>query len=100
MLSFYDLNYMKKQRERSLLRKYVRSFYLKNINKFVLGKAIDFGCGVGTLLKLLPPGSLGYEINRAAVDFCKTAGMNVKYYDIKDDYRFIYLKKTVIKPLL
>ncbi len=59
----YDSNYTHYQLKRSYLRKIIRKIYLQEIVKKNIGKAIDFGCGVGELLEKLPEGSLGFDIN-------------------------------------
>lgn len=64
--------------------------YLKHILHYVEGKTIDFGCGTGELLSLLPNGSIGVDINKASYEYCKKNGMNVRLYDpVSDDYQFI-----------
>jgi len=85
----YNKSYQEYQlKKRSWLRELVRNFYLKHIVKYIKGATIDFGCGVGELLSLLPPGSVGYDVNKAAVDYCKSRGLDVRYYNPEtDDYR-------------
>lgn len=54
------------------------------------------GCGVGELLRKLPAGSIGFEVNPVAVNFCNQTGLNVKHYDpVKDDYRFDMIETGV-----
>jgi len=66
---------------------------MRHTASFVRGKAIDFGCGIGDLLKILPSGSIGLEINKAAVDYCRSIGLNVSFYDlVHDTYRFTFLE--------
>lgn len=77
MMSNYDQCYFLNQLNRSYLRKLIRSFYLRNIAVQCIGKTIDLGCGTGELLKLLPKGSLGLEINPFAVEYCKKKGLQV-----------------------
>lgn len=49
------------------------------------GPTIDFGCGVGELLRELPPGSTGLEINQATVEHCRRHGLDVMHYDALSD---------------
>ena len=85
----YDKEYVEYQAQRSWLRKLIRQFYLKQVLKHVEGEAIDFGCGIGELLAKLPNGSVGFEINKEAVKYCKKKGLQVRYYDPEiDNYQF------------
>lgn len=85
----YNEEYTRCQAERSVLRRLVRRFYLRHTLRYVGGKAVDFGCGVGSLLTLLPPGSIGYEINEATVRHCRERGLDVRLYRPEvDRYRF------------
>ncbi len=52
------------------------------------GKVVDFGCGVGEILKRCPPGSVGFELNATSVEHCRKLGLDVRPYDpVADDYR-------------
>ena len=85
----YSQDYFDYLHNRSSFRKKVRSFYLNDIKKYCIGKTIDFGCGVGELLKILPDGSIGFEVNKVVVEFCKKNGLNVKLYvPEEDNYEF------------
>ena len=85
----YGKAYKDYQLNRSCFRKLIRRAYLKNVLKYVVGKAIDFGCGVGELLQVLPPGSVGFEINEEAVKHCRSAGLDVRLYKPEiDRYNF------------
>ena len=85
----YSQDYFDYLHNRSSFRKKVRSFYLNDIKKYCIGKTIDFGCGVGELLKILPDGSVGFEVNKVVVEFCKKNGLNVKLYvPEEDNYEF------------
>lgn len=85
----YDRSYTEYQlRERSWLRQLVRDFYLKATLQLLEGQTIDFGCGTGELLRKLPPGSIGLEINPVTVEYCQSQELNVYLYDPqKDEYR-------------
>jgi hypothetical protein len=84
----FDHTYTQYQLNRSLLRKLIRYLYLLNIRRFCNGPSIDFGCGVGSLLQLLPKGSVGLEINESTVLHCQKLGLPVKHYDLTDNYQF------------
>src|SRR5689334_15237461 len=85
----YSKEYFDYLHNRSSFRKMVRTFYLNDIKKYCIGKAIDFGCGVGELLKILPEGSVGYEVNKVLVDFSQKNGMNILLYiPEEDNYEF------------
>lgn len=85
----YSKDYFDYLHNRSSFRKKVRTFYLNDIKKYCVGKTIDFGCGVGELLKILPEGSVGFEVNKVVVDFCKKNGLTVNLYvPEEDNYEF------------
>lgn len=95
MKSEYSVEYTNRQRNRSPLRKFIRKFYLSHTLGLSKGLAIDFGCGIGELLELLPKGSLGLEINKASVSYCKNLNMNVSLYNPNEDkYTFSSLGKN------
>jgi len=97
----YDQEYTNYQLKRSWFRKKARNIYLKNTLRFVIGKTIDFGCGIGELLSLLPEGSIGYEINEATVRYCKKMGLNVEYYNPElDKYELNQLKPGIYSTLI
>jgi SAM-dependent methyltransferase len=83
--ALYAEDYLNYLLQRGFLQKKIRKIYLQDIQKYCLGKTIDFGCGVGELLQLLPEGSIGYEINPLAVDYCKSRGLQVFLYDPEND---------------
>jgi SAM-dependent methyltransferase len=84
----YAEQYFEYLRHRSGWRKQVRQLYLRDIRQECTGKTIDLGCGVGELLKWLPEGSIGLEINSFAVRYCQAQGLDVALYDpASDDYR-------------
>lgn len=85
----YSEDYFNYLHNRSALRKKARTVYLNDIRKYCIGKTIDFGCGVGELLKILPEGSAGFEVNKVVVEFCKKNGLNVSLYvPEEDEYNF------------
>jgi putative flippase GtrA len=81
--SKYGSSYAEVQirRSRNWLRRIVRHVYLSDILRHVRGASIDFGCGAGDLLARLPKGSIGLEINPAAVQFCRDRNLQVLPYD-------------------
>jgi hypothetical protein len=85
----YQDDYTAYQLNRSWLRKCLRKLYLYHTASFAKGACIDFGCGVGELLKILPVGSVGLDANRASVSYCQRQGLRVYYVDPEDtEYRF------------
>lgn len=85
----YSQDYFEYLNNRSAIRRKVRTIYLNDIKKYCVGKTIDFGCGVGELLKILPAGSIGFEVNKVVVDFCRKNGLNVNLYAPEtDNYDF------------
>ncbi len=72
-------------KKRSRMRQVVREIYLNVTLRLLKGRTIDFGCGTGELLRKLPPGSLGLEINQTTIEYCKKEGLNVRYYDPLED---------------
>lgn len=85
MTAEYDASYTSRQTNRSWLRKRIRRAYLAKAAGLVRGPTLDFGCGVGELLKVLPPGSAGLEYNRSTVEHCRRSGLPVEWYDGFDD---------------
>jgi len=84
----FDEGYTDYQVNRSLLRKLVRRVYLRSAASLLEGPTLDFGCGVGELLAKLPPGSKGLEYNKVTVDYCRSIGLDVDWYDgSADDWR-------------
>ena len=81
----YDGRYTRYQSDRSDLRKWVRGFYPRSAARLVRGPTIDFGCGIGELLRVLPEGSTGLELNAATVEHCVAQGLDVLHYDADDD---------------
>jgi len=93
MNNSYGSDYLSYQRNRSWLRKKIRSLYLRNILKNIEGPAIDFGCGAGELLSRLPKGSIGLEINPHSVAYCSSLGLESLLYDPETDkYAFSQLR--------
>lgn len=83
----YDQSYTNYQAERSILRRWVRRYYLRAAARLSRGAALDFGCGIGELLQRLPHGSMGVEYNMATVEHCQHQGLNVIWYDgFADDF--------------
>jgi SAM-dependent methyltransferase len=98
----YAEEYTTYQLERSSFRRWVRNnLYFKNILRFVTGPTIDFGCGVGELLELLPKGSVGLEVNDSAVAYCRSRGLDVRLYDPElDAYQLNQLPANTFSTLV
>ncbi len=98
----YAEEYTTYQLERSGFRRWVRNnLYFKNLLRFTTGPTIDFGCGVGELLDLLPAGSVGLEINESAVNYCLGRGLDVRLYDPEtDNYRLAELPANTFTSLV
>lgn len=87
MTTDFDSSYTQYQLNRGRVRKLVRQAYLKRAASLVRGPSLDFGCGVGELLQLLPVGSRGVEYNTATVEYCLSRGLPVDPYDgFKDNW--------------
>lgn len=87
MSTEFDADYTRYQTDRSAFRKSVRRIYLKRAAAQVDGPTLDFGCGVGELLGHLPGGSRGVEYNHATVEYCRSKGLPVDFYDgFEDDW--------------
>ncbi len=81
----YDENYTRYQLRRGLARRIVRRAYLAAAASWLQGPTVDFGCGVGELLRRLPEGSVGLEINPSTVEHCQAQGLDVLLYDADAD---------------
>jgi len=75
----FDHRYAAEQLRRSKhpLRRFIKSFYLRQILRDVRGPCIDFGCGAGQLLIKLPPGSVGLEVNPFLISSLRERGLSV-----------------------
>ncbi len=76
----------------SKMRRFIRKIYLNDIKRHLIGATLDFGCGTGELLKMLPEGSIGFEINPYSVEFCQKNGLDVSLYDLDDNYQLSFIK--------
>src|SRR5687767_2692362 len=93
--NLYAREYFEYLQHRGRLRRIIRRIYLWDIQSYCSGKTIDFGCGVGELLSMLPKGSIGFEVNEVAVNYCKSQGLNVNLYEPeKDNYEFTMIEKA------
>lgn len=80
-MALYGEGYTRYQLERGSVRKFVRRIYLDAAVRRLRGSTVDFGCGVGELLRRLPAGSLGLEINPVSVEHCRSRGLDAVVYD-------------------
>lgn len=86
-MTTYGEDYTRYQLDRGALRRWIRHFYLDSARNQLHGATVDFGCGVGELLRRLPAGSVGLEINSVSVSHCKRLGLDARVYDAdKDDW--------------
>ena len=82
----YGRSYAEYQlKKRGVARRLTREFYLNASFRLLKGRTIDFGCGPGELLRKLPEGSIGLEINTVTVAHCQNMGLNVQHYDPQKD---------------
>jgi trans-aconitate methyltransferase len=84
-MTLYGEDYAKYQLERGGLRRLVRRLYLDAARRRLRGPTVDFGCGVGELLRRLPEGSIGLEINPVSVAHCRRLGLDARLYDADGD---------------
>ena len=75
----FDRHYAAEQlrRSRHPLRRMIKHFYLQRILQDVRGPSIDFGCGAGQLLRRMPPGSVGLEVNPHLIEALRNDGLSV-----------------------
>ena len=83
----FDVNYAAEQlrRSRHPFRRAIKRFYLDAVLREVAGSTVDLGCGAGQLLRRLPVGSIGLEVNPALVEALKKDGLEVARYDVGED---------------
>jgi len=81
----YGADYLCFQTSRSRLRKWVRSFYITHAIRHCRGPTIDVGCGPGEILRRLPAGSVGLEVNPDAIRHCLAMGLQAEPFAGGDD---------------
>jgi|688.fasta_scaffold121894_2 2-polyprenyl-3-methyl-5-hydroxy-6-metoxy-1,4-benzoquinol methylase len=81
----YADEYLAYQTQRSWVRKLIRKVYLWQVRRHVVGNAIDFGCGAGEHLATFSKESIGLEVNKVTVDYCRQNGLNVEWYNPEED---------------
>jgi len=98
----FDKAYTEYQiKQRGFFRRIARAYYLSAASKLLSGPTIDIGCGPGELLKRLPPGSIGFEINPTTVEYCRKMNLNVKLYKPEEDkFRLTELSKGQYKSMI
>lgn len=93
MATEFDSRYTQYQLDRSYVRRMIRQAYLRRAASLAKGRTLDFGCGVGELLRRLPAGSKGLEYNAATVEHCRSQGLHVDGYDgFADDWNLSVLE--------
>jgi SAM-dependent methyltransferase len=82
----FDAGYASEQLRRSKhpLRRAIKGFYLRSVLSLVKGPTIDYGCGAGQLLALLPAGSVGLEVNPHLIAAHNRAGLTVRQWQAND----------------
>lgn len=90
----YDAEYIKRYTARPWYRKKLRKLELLPAILSTRGKTIDFGCGTGDLLDILPKGSVGLDVNPHAVDYCQKQNLDAILYDsYADDFALTPLRE-------
>lgn len=89
----YDREYFDFQTSRrTWIRQVVRNIFLRSATALTRGKTVDFGCGAGELLRRLPAGSIGIEVNEQCVRFLQETGYDCRpYKPEEDDFRLLML---------
>lgn len=80
-MTTYGEDYTRYQLDRGAIRRWIRHFYIESARAQLRGPTVDFGCGVGELLRRLPAGSVGLEINPVSVAHCNRLGLDARVYD-------------------
>jgi SAM-dependent methyltransferase len=89
------------RRSQNVLRRIIKYFYLNSLLANVTGRTVDLGCGAGQLLRRLPAGSLGLELNPFLIKNLTSMGMNIQHYDMTlDDYRLSLISPNQYKTLV
>lgn len=83
--SEFGSDYTAYQVNRSWIRRKLRTIFLNRAASLCEGRALDFGCGIGELLRMLGKGSVGLEVNPHTVEYCRNAGLPVTLYEPEKD---------------
>ena len=76
-----QLNYHNYLKTKSLLGSIYRNYYIyPKIIKFISGTLLDFGCGLGDMLKMYK-NSIGVDINSYNIVYCRNRGLNAYFLD-------------------
>lgn len=76
-----DLEYFRYLRRRSHLALAYRRLYLyPRLSRYLKGRVLDVGCGVGDMLRFRP-NTVGIDINVHAVEWCRAQGLVAYLYD-------------------
>ncbi|MBT3067043.1 bifunctional 2-polyprenyl-6-hydroxyphenol methylase/3-demethylubiquinol 3-O-methyltransferase UbiG [Rhodoferax sp. U11-2br] len=99
----FDSRYAIEQIRRSQqpLRRFIKGFYLDNMLKQIDGPTIDFGCGAGQLLKKLPKGSEGLEVNPFLISELKKSGLTVHRANANlQDFELLPFRENFFRTLI
>jgi len=99
----FDSEYAKEQIRRSQqpLRRFIKGFYLKNMLRQIDGPTIDFGCGAGQLLKRLPKGSEGLEVNPFLITELQKSGLTVHRANANlEDFELLPFRDNFFRTLI
>jgi SAM-dependent methyltransferase len=71
-----DEQYYRYLRQRSRLGLWYRRYWLyPRLSRYLQGRALDVGCGIGDFLAYRP-GTVGVDINPATVEWCRLQGLD------------------------
>lgn len=84
----FEQSYTTYLQDRSSIGNWIlHNVYLRYTASLTRGCVIDFGCGIGDLLRYCAPGSIGLDVNKSSVDVCVQSGLDARVYDPeRDDY--------------
>lgn len=72
-----NTGYFEYLQSRSRLAWWYRKYYLyPRLGRYLSGRVLDVGCGIGDLLRCRP-GTVGVDINSQTVAFCRGQGLDV-----------------------
>ncbi len=72
-------NYLSKRTRFGLL--YRRHWLYPHVSKYLRGRVLDVGCGIGDFLNFYP-GSVGVDVNSTAVQWCRSRGLDSHHMSV------------------